>query len=292
MGRRERLGLWDGGRGRGGGRGMEEEGEAGAVGWGKRERRGPWDGGGGRGWGRMGEEGEAGAVQGSIRMAVHRGRRGRKGGATPPLEPPPPLPMFEADSQTDFFDTLTTQIDQISYVKHVLAPVFMCLCVTLFGCWGGGGAPKGSRAQPAHAVFQPRQLKNGRPSPLFEVPCRRQQNFASAPLAPGGFELKIFWLAFGGDHRGTLGGGGSQPNPPHPLVRRPWGSGMGDGRACDAAQAVVCVLVGLPDGGGEADGSWARVQKAFGHRKAPLFLGSLEMFCSPDANLVGFGVRG
>ena len=32
-------------------------------------------------------------------------------------------------------------------------------------------------AQLAHAVLQPRQLKNGCPSPLFEVPCRRQQNF-------------------------------------------------------------------------------------------------------------------
>ena len=42
---------------------------------------------------------------------------------------------------------------------------------------GGGGAPKGSRAQPAYAVFPPQQLKNGCPSPLFEVPCRRQQNF-------------------------------------------------------------------------------------------------------------------
>ena len=74
-------------------------------------------------------------------------------------------------SETDFFDTLTIQNDQISYVKHVLAPLYVFF--TLFGCWGGV-APKGSRAQPAYAVFQPRQLKNGRPSPLFEVPCRKQ----------------------------------------------------------------------------------------------------------------------
>ena len=63
-------------------------------------------------------------------------------------------------SETDFFDTLIIQNDQISHVKHVLAPFYVFF--TLFGCWGGGGgAPKGSRAQPAYAVFPPEQLKNG-----------------------------------------------------------------------------------------------------------------------------------
>ena len=64
-------------------------------------------------------------------------------------------------SETDFFDTLTIQNDQISHVKHVLAPFYVFF--TLFGCLGGGGggAPKGSRAQPAYAVFPPQQLKNG-----------------------------------------------------------------------------------------------------------------------------------
>ena len=61
-------------------------------------------------------------------------------------------------SETDFFDTLTIQNDQISHVKHVLSPFYVFF--TLFGCWGGG-APKGSRAQPAYAVFPPQQLKNG-----------------------------------------------------------------------------------------------------------------------------------
>ena len=73
-------------------------------------------------------------------------------------------------SETDFFDIMTVQNDQISYVKHVLAPLYVFF--TLFGC--GGGGPKWSRAQPACAVFLPQQLKNGCPSPLFEVPCRRQ----------------------------------------------------------------------------------------------------------------------
>ena len=49
-------------------------------------------------------------------------------------------------SETDSFDTLTIQNDQISYVKHVLAPLHVFL--TLFGCGGGvgGGGTKGSSA--------------------------------------------------------------------------------------------------------------------------------------------------
>ena len=40
-------------------------------------------------------------------------------------------------SETDFFDTLTVQKDQISYAKHVLAPLYVFF--TLFGCVAGGG---------------------------------------------------------------------------------------------------------------------------------------------------------
>ena len=48
-------------------------------------------------------------------------------------------------SETDFFDIMTIQNDQISYVKHVLDP--LCVFFTLFGCGGrGGGGTKGSRA--------------------------------------------------------------------------------------------------------------------------------------------------
>ena len=55
-------------------------------------------------------------------------------------------------SKTDFFDIMSIQNDQISYVKRVLAPLYVFF--TLFGCWGGGGgAPKGSGAQPAMMQF-------------------------------------------------------------------------------------------------------------------------------------------
>ena len=45
-------------------------------------------------------------------------------------------------SETHLFDILTIQNDQISYVKHVLAPPYVFF--TLFGCvCGGGGAYQG-----------------------------------------------------------------------------------------------------------------------------------------------------
>ena len=48
-------------------------------------------------------------------------------------------------SETYFFDIVTTQNDHPSYVKYVLARIYVFF--TLFGVWvrggGGGGAPKG-----------------------------------------------------------------------------------------------------------------------------------------------------
>ena len=50
------------------------------------------------------------------------------------------------------------------------------------------------------------------PLPMFEADC---ENFASAPSVPRGFNIENVRPAFGGDHRGTLGGGwASQPHPP------------------------------------------------------------------------------
>ena len=44
-------------------------------------------------------------------------------------------------SETDFFDTLTIQKDEISFVKHVFAPLYVFF--TLFGFRGGGGSQRG-----------------------------------------------------------------------------------------------------------------------------------------------------
>ena len=52
------------------------------------------------------------------------------------------------------------------------------------------------------------------PLPMFEADS---QNFASTPSVPRGLKLQNFWPDFGGDHRGTLGGGGGVPaTPPSP----------------------------------------------------------------------------
>ena len=68
-----------------------------------------------------------------------------------------------------FFYILTIQNDQISYVKHVLAPVYVFF--TLFGCWGGG-LPRGlghnllmqftslgtSKMENSHLIFLPSKM--------------------------------------------------------------------------------------------------------------------------------------
>ena len=57
-------------------------------------------------------------------------------------------------SKTSFFDILSIQSDQIFHVKRILAPLYVFF--TLFRCMcvgGGGGAPKGSGAQPAIMQF-------------------------------------------------------------------------------------------------------------------------------------------
>ena len=55
------------------------------------------------------------------------------------------------------------------------------------------------------------------PLPMFEADS---QNFASTPSAPRAFKLENFRPAFGGDHRGTQGGGkvpAKSPYPPPPF---------------------------------------------------------------------------
>ena len=57
-----------------------------------------------------------------------------------------------------FFDIVTTNNDMLW--KACFSPI-LCVFHTIWVWGGGGGAPKGSGAQPADAVFWPRQLKNG-----------------------------------------------------------------------------------------------------------------------------------
>ena len=46
-------------------------------------------------------------------------------------------------SETAFFDTLAIQNDQISHVKHVLAPFYVFFTLLGFLGVGGGGLPRG-----------------------------------------------------------------------------------------------------------------------------------------------------
>ena len=64
---------------------------------------------------------------------------------------------------------------------------------------GGGGVPPPGRPPP--------------PLPMFGADS---QDFASAPSVPRGFTLQNLRPAFGGDHRGTLGGAPPPPIPIHP----------------------------------------------------------------------------
>ena len=84
-----------------------------------------------------------------------------------------------------------------------------------------------------HSLWEPWQWRRGGTSPdppylpplgpppplpplvMFEADS---QNFASAPSVPRGFKFQNLWPAFGGDHRGTIGGGRVRPNPPPPSL--------------------------------------------------------------------------
>ena len=50
-------------------------------------------------------------------------------------------------SETNFFDALTIQNDQMSYIKHVLAPLDVFF--TLFGGGGDASPPWGARRRSA-----------------------------------------------------------------------------------------------------------------------------------------------
>ena len=112
--------------------------------------------------------------------------------------------------ETDFFDTLTTQNDQISYLKHVLAPLHVFF--TLFGCWGGGGALKGAGA---HNLLMQFSGLGSSKMEIFETDFfdtlttqNDQISYVKHVLAP----LYVFFTLFGCGVGGcSQGGWGTQP---------------------------------------------------------------------------------
>ena len=106
-------------------------------------------------------------------------------------------------SETDFFDTLTIQNDQISYVKHVLAPFYVFF--TFLGV--GGGVPRGL----GHNLLMQFSSLGSSKMEIFEtdffdiLTIQNDQIFyIKHVLAP----LHVFFTLFG--YVCVGGGGGSQ----------------------------------------------------------------------------------
>ena len=93
---------------------------------------------------------------------------------------------------------------------------------------GGGGTPPWTRPPDPPRPPPP-------PLSMFEAGI---QNFAAAPSAPRRLKLDNLGPAFGGDHRGTLGGGGSQPTP---LPQTPLPSNTSPAVPCVGARGAAGV---------------------------------------------------
>ena len=125
-------------------------------------------------------------------------------------------------SETSFFDTLTIQNDQISYVKHVLAPLHVFF--TLFGCVGGGGGTKGSRAHNLLMQFSglgSSKMEISETSFFDTLTIQNDQiSYVKHVLAP----LHVFFTLFGC----VGGGGGTKGSRAHNLLMQ--FSGLGSSK--------------------------------------------------------------
>ena len=73
---------------------------------------------------------------------------------------------------------------------------------------------------PSDVFERPYTVRGGPPPPPLDPPPPFQCLRLTAKILlqrQEDLSVKIFWPAFGRGHRGTLGGGGSQPNPPAPF---------------------------------------------------------------------------
>ena len=105
----------------------------------------------------------------------------------------------KSKSETDFFDTLTIQNDQMSYVKHVLAPFYVFFI--LFGYWGGGRLPRGLGH---NLLMQFSSLGNSRMVvPLPSSRCHTEGNRILFVLQLKGRGVRV---ASGGSSGGLYGG--------------------------------------------------------------------------------------
>ena len=96
-------------------------------------------------------------------------------------------------SETDFFDTLTIQNDQISYVKHVLAPLYVFF--TLFG-WREGGLPRGLGHNLLMQFFSLSSSRMVVPLPSLTCLAEGNRIFYKAPKVPKLIYTVILWFSF------------------------------------------------------------------------------------------------
>ena len=117
-------------------------------------------------------------------------------------------------SETDFFHILTIPNDQISYVKHVLAPPYVFL--TLFGCWGGVPSGLGHNLLMKFSCLSHLSpLQGALPKAIeFFSGSSANQKFSLAPFGASQFRPTNFFGAFGASNNSEFPEGGSPPQPP------------------------------------------------------------------------------
>ena len=102
-----------------------------------------------------------------------------------------------------FCDIVTTYNDEICYVKHVLAPFYV---FTLFGCWGGGGLPRG---RGNNLLMQFSRLNSSKmeifESDFFDTLTIQndQISYVKHVLAPLYVFFTLFWWGGGGGSQGV-----------------------------------------------------------------------------------------
>ena len=124
-----------------------------------------------------------------------------------------------------FFYILTIQNDQISYVKHVLAPLYVFL--TLFGCWGGVPRGQGTTCLCSFPASATQKWKFPKLIFFYILTIQNDQiSYVKHVLAP----LYVFLTLFGC----RQGGGGGSP--------RGWGTTWLCSFIASVAQKMVVPL--------------------------------------------------
>ena len=97
-------------------------------------------------------------------------------------------------SETDFFEILTIQNDQICYLKHVLAPLYVFF--TPFGCCCWGVGSQGIRGTACLCIFPASAAQECLSLSPLRGALPKAIEFSSAPLTQEDLSLKNICGAF------------------------------------------------------------------------------------------------